>query len=380
MNLEAGGILCIFGSCGSCYAFTAVAAIESYYLIHFNKSLDLSEQFGFSCATRSGQCNGGSPSDVLNVSKTVSIPSEACDPYLQVNETCNPKKCEGKERYFIDSYKFYGKDENLIAKNLYLYGPATFCFWVPIEMVYYTGGILNAPGEECRNRSIGGHCMLLVGYTPEYWIAKNSAGVLSGENGFVKFKRFQNFCGFTAGIYGPTKNNSSVTFGTKVFSTTTPSPPVPTGCTTNDAMNDTARNYVLYHWNGRRSQIAKGQFQLRNGTFLPPGKNINKLVYNCSIEAMLKSYDSTGKPPNTSDWMFYAYVTKKKLTTTTSIACWPTTENGLLKTRWSMLCGISPIKNASAALYTIGPACKVNANCTKKGYYKCDAIMGLCYY
>ncbi len=52
------------GSCGSCYAFSAISAVESAYLMKNKKkykSIDLSEQQMVDCTTSLGNngCNGG---------------------------------------------------------------------------------------------------------------------------------------------------------------------------------------------------------------------------------------------------------------------------------------------------------------------------------
>ena len=44
--------------------------------------------------------------------------------------------------------------------------------------------------------------MLLVGYTPDYWIIKNSWGPGWGENGYVRIKRGKLFCHMRE-VYAP---------------------------------------------------------------------------------------------------------------------------------------------------------------------------------
>lgn len=49
---------------------------------------------------------------------------------------------------------------------------------------YYTGGVM-----KCRPNVTEDHAVLLVGYTPEYWIIKNQWGPKWGENGFIRISR-----------------------------------------------------------------------------------------------------------------------------------------------------------------------------------------------
>lgn len=39
------------------------------------------------------------------------------------------------------------------------------------------------------------HAMLIVGYTPDYWILKNWWGVSWGEDGYMRLKKGKNRCG-----------------------------------------------------------------------------------------------------------------------------------------------------------------------------------------
>uniref|UniRef100_A0A914YEC8 Peptidase C1A papain C-terminal domain-containing protein n=1 Tax=Panagrolaimus superbus TaxID=310955 RepID=A0A914YEC8_9BILA len=45
--------------------------------------------------------------------------------------------------------------------------------------------------------------VLLVGYTPDFWIAKTSFGPNWGENGYIRFKRGTNFCSMTRRVIAP---------------------------------------------------------------------------------------------------------------------------------------------------------------------------------
>lgn len=70
--------------------------------------------------------------------------------------------------------------------------PLTPCFRVPPSFQYYNGTVFDVPN--CAANIIGYHEMLIVGYTPSYWIVKNSWGADFGDNGYVYFARGKNLC------------------------------------------------------------------------------------------------------------------------------------------------------------------------------------------
>lgn len=77
------------GGCGSCWAFAAVANIESKANIYYNRSVnfDLSEQQVVSCYSNDG-CNGGNVSSAFTNINKYGIVSEDCFPYVGRNDSC----------------------------------------------------------------------------------------------------------------------------------------------------------------------------------------------------------------------------------------------------------------------------------------------------
>uniref|UniRef100_A0A914QJL4 Peptidase C1A papain C-terminal domain-containing protein n=1 Tax=Panagrolaimus davidi TaxID=227884 RepID=A0A914QJL4_9BILA len=216
------------GSCGACYAFAASAAIESQYLIKFNQSLDLSEQFIVSCNTVTLKCAGGSSAMSFYYTSKYGIPLESCQPYTNSDGVCSTK-CDN-QKYFIDGYHHNGYDESTYALQLYNYGPAAMSMYLPRALLSYRSGIMSLPEAACKADQISGHAVLLVGYTDDYWIAKNSWGPGWGENGYFRFKRGQNFCGMTgetsapyltASVQFPITANTTTTTTTTTTKTTT---------------------------------------------------------------------------------------------------------------------------------------------------------------
>lgn len=67
------------GTCGSCYIFSAVGALESQYYIHKNQSADFGEQSLLNCL--SSGCNGGMMDKVWNYISNHGVPDASDDKY-----------------------------------------------------------------------------------------------------------------------------------------------------------------------------------------------------------------------------------------------------------------------------------------------------------
>jgi hypothetical protein len=488
------------GPCGSCWAFTTAAAIESQYLLRFNQSLDLSEQSLVSCNSGAWGCNGGNVVQTLTYVQKNGIASETCMPYTVADGTCSTK-CD-QQKYYIGGYNHFGYDESKFAAFLYNYGPAAVTMYVPPEFMLYDSGILDISKDECVEKNEGLHAMTIVGYTPEYWIIKNSWDTDWGEDGYVRVKRGINFCYLTLEVAAPYLNVTTVlpsTPATLTPTTPTPATPKPTttvspatppprpptnpptpptrptapttiptrptttraapiwptttlpprtpptttpsrrpdpvtnsnqqqqfqGCASGGdgirTMNDATRTHVLNSINQKRSEIAHGQHQLANGKRLPPGHNIRKLNYNCTIEYYAQHYANTCVQPNVpgAHMVLLAFpyditindainqVTKYLFTfannfTVThvpgglqvfaenaqfaydesiSIGCSFSNKACFTPSTKSVItCGITPMQPKGSSLYTIGcSGCRADDFCTKGNYKRCDIPMGLCY-
>jgi C1A family cysteine protease len=415
--------------CGSCWAFTSTALVESQYLLRYNQSLDLSEQNLLSCATANNKCNGGDILQAFNYIKANGMQEESCSPYTATDGTCSTSTCASNpQKYYIGGYRNFGSDETTYPAQLYNYGPASMAFYVPQAFMSYSSGILDFPASACMNASIGMHGMVIVGYTDDYWIAKNSWGTDWGEQGYVRFRRGQNFCGMTLQVAAPYLNVTGTTTTVKVASTTTTTPPpsTPTPAPMSDCfagngvttMTNALRNYVLDVFNGKRSEIAKGIFQMKNGINAPAAQNMKKLVYNCTLEMAALNYINTCNgayllgntyttslafgsvvPINTTISMAPQYLvsfTAAQQDTgmvvtdgssafsydeETQIGCaYTTTPCSSMPYPSILVCTITPLPPSNTTpAYTVGNGCTSNSQCTKPGYNKCDTNLKLCY-
>jgi cathepsin L len=82
-----------------------------------------------------------------------------------------------------------------MKQALIIHGPILISFDHNHEsFMRYSSGIYSEP--KCSNLKT--HSALLVGYTEDFWIVKNSFGKQWGENGFFRITRHKrNHCGIT---------------------------------------------------------------------------------------------------------------------------------------------------------------------------------------
>jgi hypothetical protein len=202
-------------SCGSCWAFAAAAALESYTLMTQNlpnTNLDLAEQILISCYNPNG-CSGGSPSGASSYIKSTGLPLESCFSYsaFDAQDGTNSVSCgQACTNWLASTYKIvnYGSVSATVSSikdALVNYGPLVTTFSVYADFFGYNGGIYSYTSGSYQ----GGHAVLIVGYDDvnQCFIVKNSWGTGWGEAGFFRIAYSQltspiNFGGGTLTYYG----------------------------------------------------------------------------------------------------------------------------------------------------------------------------------
>lgn len=162
------------GCCGSCWAFSAVAVLESWALF---KSLvvDLSEQQLVDCSHSYGNdgCNGGFNEKALHYVKDHGITSTSAYPYTAKTSTCRTQGGSFKINEVILSKGCASIQTAIQTHPVGVSADAT-------NWSRYASGIFNNCGKKIN------HDILLVGYTNSYYTIKNSWGNSWGEKGFIR--------------------------------------------------------------------------------------------------------------------------------------------------------------------------------------------------
>ena len=96
------------GSCGSCWAFAAVNAIEGNYAKQFGEKKALSEQYFVSCSEKDNGCRGGWPSNTLKFAKAHGVLEAEKKKYTRTNGVCESKDKE-KAKNSVTGYEFCAK-------------------------------------------------------------------------------------------------------------------------------------------------------------------------------------------------------------------------------------------------------------------------------
>ena len=187
--------------CGSCWAFSAIVALESAYVQKTGNLTSLSEQDLVDCVTGCDGCDGGWPSVAIEYtinSTQKGIDSELSYPYVGYDESCsyNSSNVVGKVHNLV---KIPQGSVDLLINAVLTQGPISVAIDAsdPNFMMYQSG--IYQLGD-CDPDSLD-HAVAVVGYGIDinghrYYIVKNSWGTDWGMDGYIYFSAdTPNMCG-----------------------------------------------------------------------------------------------------------------------------------------------------------------------------------------
>ena len=174
------------GSCGSGWAFSTVAAMESFFMFNATEQSLLSEQQLVDCSTRYGNrgCSEGSLSYAYNYIEANGISDGENYPYVGSEQPC---KKEGGPNQLPAYTQWNRKGECIHLTDFLELRPAAVVVDAT-NFAPYRSGVFSGCGTKIN------HAVLAVGVTEQYWVVKNSWSTSWGEKGFMRLA-LGNTCG-----------------------------------------------------------------------------------------------------------------------------------------------------------------------------------------
>lgn len=183
-----GGLMAVKnqGSCGSCWAFSITAVVESLVKIKTPASKpDLAEQTLVDCSQYN--CSGGNM-DAFDYVVKSGLTNTANYPYREANGRCKVKKNAPRQK--VKSWAYVGSatvspTTEQIKTAIKQYGVVSVVVAATNSFMAYSNGVYN----KCDGRGIN-HMVNLVGWNDAdgAWIMRNSWGPTWGEQGYMRIK------------------------------------------------------------------------------------------------------------------------------------------------------------------------------------------------
>ena len=223
------------GICGSCWAFSAVTAMEAQIVKKYvtENPAYISAQYYIDCVKKAKGCEGGFPLYVYEkIAEDGFVMWDKYTPYSEnQNDICAKPKynlpidfkgiiCFGKDQagyfekdYIKESENFYNlelrvpddKMKEKIKKILFNYGPISMLIYVDQKLPYISSGIFIANNKKDGKIMYPNHAVVMAGYGvniygEDYWIVRNSWGSEWAEDGYVQLSTKSHISGLNMPI------------------------------------------------------------------------------------------------------------------------------------------------------------------------------------
>lgn len=196
------------GSCGSCYAFAAVATVEILLAARHNRQhVHLSKQELVDCtasdfdhAYRNTRCGAGYPDDTYEYIRKVGLHEEAVYRYSgQAHGRCN-RDHAGNTKFHINEHYRLNKPapDAAIMNVVHTSGPGVVVIHgTSAVFQHYRGGVMR---NLLQNSPTVNHVVAVMGWGVDngvpYWTIRNSWGTGWGEQGYARIERNHNNVAF----------------------------------------------------------------------------------------------------------------------------------------------------------------------------------------
>jgi len=194
------------GQCGSCWAMTVVAAVESAcYILTHNLTM-WSTQALMDCSGDCGNqgCNGGYIDESFTWLAKNPLPEDSCYPYTADSGSCK-KTCPPIKWCKVTGFKDVPKGDEAAMLTAVNKQPLALAIEADqSSFQLYTGGVIDS--SDCGKQL--DHTSLLIGYGTDtgkqYWTLQNTWGTTWGEKGFLRMIRNKDECGIADMVSYPT--------------------------------------------------------------------------------------------------------------------------------------------------------------------------------
>jgi cathepsin L len=182
------------GSCGSCWAISSTEVLESHLAIAENTTdpLILSAQQLVSCTPNPNECGGtggceGATAEIgFNYTNHHGIALASTYPYTGKDDTCKPKPFNTA----VTNSGFTKLPPNsaiALETAIATIGPVSVV--VAANWQTYSGGIMADGCLAWLGSCDLDHVVVVVGYSENYWLVRNSWGENWGESGYIRLTR-----------------------------------------------------------------------------------------------------------------------------------------------------------------------------------------------